>query len=270
MQVSTAVTPQYDRVATQRMFNDLAVDLSRHDAKLEGMVRSGNSVGAGWEEWFDATSNRLLVGRDAYLALNPHDVELSTRLGTVLIDFTQNGGRIASAQDRRATLGHGWADALDGTIDAVQEAANRLYGSAAPVPVPGDPMGRPPLPPAPSTPVGVIDAARAAYDLVQQSLDEIHRVPPADRGSAATKETRVRAYDLNKQAQLLLEQHFGTADAATVSQLRTADASLEDASWQLTNQPSPDGRFTGVDIPGAVRDSRAALDVLGELGAIGG
>jgi hypothetical protein len=66
-------------------------------------------------------------------------------------------------------------------------------------------------------------------------------------------------------AQQVLEQHFQGEDAAVTSALRTADAHLEDANWQLAKKPSPDGRFNGVDIPGALRDSQAAVDLLDQL-----
>ncbi|MCW2923072.1 MAG: hypothetical protein JWM98_476, partial [Thermoleophilia bacterium] len=85
------------------------------------------------------------------------------------------------------------------------------------------------------------------------------------QGSEGTKDARIAAFHLNTSAQALLEPHFTGTDAATLSVLRTADASLEDAAWQLAKKPSPDGRFNGVDIPGALADTQAALTALQRL-----
>jgi hypothetical protein len=66
-------------------------------------------------------------------------------------------------------------------------------------------------------------------------------------------------------AQAALEPHFAGESAGVTSTLRSADAHLEDANWQLAKKPSPDGRFTGVDVPGALRDSQAAVELLTKL-----
>ncbi|MCW2921098.1 MAG: hypothetical protein JWL76_972 [Thermoleophilia bacterium] len=266
MQLTSVPAANYDRVGTQRLLNDLAIDLSRHDAQLESMVRTGNTVGSGWGEWFDRTSHTLLAGRDAYVALNPQDGELAARLGTELIDFTQNGGRIASAQDRGTSLGRGWDDALDSTISVVQEAVNRLYGSN---PTPPAPPVTPPAPPVTPPSNGgsgevIRDAAQAAK-LVRRSLETIRQLPTEDTGTAGTKDARIAAYNLNMDAQKLIEPYFNAGDEFVTSQLRSADASLEDANWQLAKKPSPDGRFNGVDIPGAQRDTDAAAVTLEKL-----
>ena len=266
MQLTSVPTATFDRVGTQRLLNALAIDLSRHDAQLESMVRTGNTVGDGWGEWFDRTSHTILAGRDAYVALNPQDAELSARLGSELIDFTQNGGRIASAQDRNTSLGQGWGSALDSTISVVQEAANRLYGTGPTPPVtpPAPPTPGVPAPPTPGSGEVVRDAAEAAK-LVRRSLETIRQLPTDDAGTAGTKDARIAAYNLNMDAQKLIEPYFNAGDEFVTSQLRSADASLEDANWQLAKKPSPDGRFNGVDIAGAQRDTDAAAVTLEKL-----
>jgi hypothetical protein len=237
-----------DRTATQRLFNDFAIELTRHDVKLEDMVRSGNTVGNGWGDWFDNASRTLLQGRDAYAAINPRDTQMVARLGENLLDLASNGGRIASAEDRRATLGRGWSSVLDSTIASVQEAASRLYNA----PNPGNGGS------------AVADASRAA-ELVRRSIDTIRTLPINDRGSESTKATRLAAYDMNMQAQRLIEPHFNGSDQWFGSQLRSADRLLTDANWQLARTPSPDGRFNGVDVRGALRDTQSALDKLDRL-----
>jgi hypothetical protein len=115
-----------DRIATQRFLNDLAVDISSHDAQLEAMVSNGNTVGNGWGAWFDRASHRMLEGRDAYAALRPQDTQLIARLGEELIDMSQNGGRIASAEEDGNSLAYGWRTALDDAIKVTRQAADNL------------------------------------------------------------------------------------------------------------------------------------------------
>lgn len=112
---------------------------------------------------------------------------------------------------------------------------------------------------------GVAQAAQAAALLARQSLDTIRSLPLDDRGSDATKQARIAAFHLNMAAQAQLEPLFTTTTPDVISKLRTADAYLEDANWQLAKKPSPDGRFTGVDIPGARRDTEAAIALLEQL-----
>ncbi len=253
MQLSATHTgPMPGRTDTQRRLNDLAMSMTRSDAQLTDAVRNRNRIGAGWDDWFEQTARTLLDVRDQYGMLNPTDNELFQQLGQDALDLSSSSGTLLSAYKAGRTFGSGWDTTLDRKIEHVRLAADRLYD----VPNPGT--------------GGVTDAARAARDLVSRSLDVIRSIPADDRGSSATKQARLDAFGFNKQAQELLEPHFGTNDPQLQSQLRTADAHLEDAAWQLAKKPSPDGRFNGVDIPGATRDTEAALDVLGELAAIGG
>jgi hypothetical protein len=119
-----AVAP--DRIATQRLLNDLAIDLTSHDAQITSMVNNGNTVGRGWDSWFDNAAHRLLAGRDAYVALRPADAGIAAAMGEELIDLGQNGGRIASAYENGSTLASGWRNALDDAIGVVRQAANNL------------------------------------------------------------------------------------------------------------------------------------------------
>ena len=130
-----------------------------------------------------------------------------------------------------------------------------------------DPFPPPPPPPPPPAPPKLRDDVSAAIEQVKASIEKINTVPVTDKGDASTKDARIAAYNLNMDAQKYLERQFLREDqpADVVSQLRTADAKLEDANWQLAKKPSPDGRFTGVDIPGAMRDSNAAVDILTKL-----
>src|SRR5690606_38928980 len=94
---------------------------------------------------------------------------------------------------------------------------------------------------------------------------ELRKVPVDDRGDESTKPLRAAALNYNLDAQRLLEQHFGIEDRAVAAKLETADSLLQDANWQVARKPSPDGRFNGVDIPGALRDAQAAAQTLNTL-----
>jgi hypothetical protein len=63
------------------------------------------------------------------------------------------------------------------------------------------------------------------------------------------------------------DRHRTVDDASLVepevsSHIHQADARLEDAGWQLARKPSPDGRFNGIDLPGALRDTVEAAATL--------
>lgn len=147
---------------------------------------------------------------------------------------------------------------------------------AAPVP----PSGAVPPPGAPPTtsrpPLGGISATfvtdlTESSRLIGRAVEMLDTVPRDDVGSEATKDLRIRIYKTNMAAQKRIEQQIGAGNPdAVLSELRRADASLEDANWQLARKPSPDGRFNGVDIPGAIRDTSEGARILNELLATAG
>jgi hypothetical protein len=127
-------------------------------------------------------------------------------------------------------------------------------------------------PPPPLTGVSatlVTDLPEASR-LVSRASEMLDTVPRDDVGSDATKDLRIRIYKTNMAAQKRIEQQFDGNPAEVQSDLRKADAFLEDANWQLAKKPSPDGRFNGVDIPGAIRDTAEGARVLNELLAAAG
>lgn len=99
---------------------------------------------------------------------------------------------------------------------------------------------------------------KQAAKLIKQSYETIQTVPSDDFGDEGTKQARLSAFHVNRAAQDLIEQYFDSASPDVASALHTVDADLEDAAWQLARKPSPDGRFNGVDIPGALADTKAA------------
>ncbi len=112
----------------------------------------------------------------------------------------------------------------------------------------------------------VVDLTEASR-LAARAVDMLARVPADDRGSAATKDLRIRIFKTDMAAQERLERQLRAAgnDSSVVSDLRHADALLEDANWQLAKKPSPDGRFNGVDIPGAAQDLRDGVEIINAL-----
>ncbi len=149
----------------------------------------------------------------------------------------------------------------------------------SPVGVP--PAGPPTAPPTPPTlpPTTTLTGVSANFvvDLTESSrlaakaVEMLGTVPLDDTGSEATKDIRIRVFKTNLAVQKRLEKQLAeTNPEAVVSELRKADAYLEDANWQLAKKPSPDGRFNGVDVPGAVRDTAEGARIINELLAAAG
>ncbi len=107
-------------------------------------------------------------------------------------------------------------------------------------------------------------ALGAADSRIGRSIGQLLSVAKGSEASEPFMSFRKEARTLNLAAQEQLETLFTRKGVpkAVVSALRSADASLEDATWQIVGKPSPDGRFNGVDIPGAIRDTRDAIKLL--------
>jgi hypothetical protein len=248
-------------------FSDIATKLTSSNETIAKMVADRSPVGTGWSPHLNALAGRLQLARDGFLQARPDESDLGARLGASVIRLAEASGSMSVMARQRATLSEGWTTYLDGAIADAKAAAAMLAPDA-----PGkDPAGSHPTPPPATSPLTAQAAedVRRAAGLVQQSIDRIRAVPMTDRGDESTKDARIGAFQDNKAAQESIERHFQGQPADVTSQLRAADANLEDAAWQLAKKPSPDGRFTGVDIPGALRDSEAALTTLEQLLAPG-
>ncbi len=165
-----------------------------------------------------------------------------------------------------AIVGGSWA-LVDGVIRDVQ--AVRPKPPIDPKP-PVDP--RPPVEPKPPVdpkpPVSsrtLVEDVTEGLRLASEAARIISTVSPTDKGDESSKAVRIKAFKTNMAAQERLERQMQSTPADVVSTLRAADASLEDANWQLAKKPSPDGRFNGVDVPGAARDTQKAVDLLDTL-----
>jgi hypothetical protein len=133
----------------------------------------------------------------------------------------------------------------------------------------GPPGGPPAAPSGPSPGVSstlVVDLTEASR-LAARAVEMISILPAGDTGSETTKDLRLRIYSTNMAAQSRLERQFDVSgnDSSVLSALRQADAYLEDSNWQLALKPSPDGRFTGVDVPGALRDASEGARIIADL-----
>jgi hypothetical protein len=167
--------------------------------------------------------------------------------------------KLDAASGIQAIVGGNWA-LVDGMVRDV--AAVRPKPPVDPKP-PIDP--KPPVDPNPPVSRGVVEDVTEGLRLSREAARIITTIPQADTGTDATKDARIKAFNTNMAAQKRIEAQFGVADEGVVSALRAADASLEDANWQLAKKPSPDGRFNGVDVPGALRDTERAVELLDEL-----
>lgn len=258
-----AATP--DVVALAKQFTDIATRLTASDATITTMVSDRSTVGAGWGPHLATIAGEIQLARDGFLALKPKDGdELGAKLGTDVLKLSEAAGSLTVMARQRTTLSDGWSTFLDAAIADATAAAALIAPATPPTPPTTPPATPPGLDPKVATDVN------NAFALVQQSIEKIRTVPATDKGDASTKDARIAAYNLNMEAQKVLEGHFQGADAGLTSALRGADAHLEDANWQLARKPSADGRFNGVDIPGALRDSQAAADALVKLVNPGG
>ncbi|MCW2921097.1 MAG: hypothetical protein JWL76_971 [Thermoleophilia bacterium] len=257
-----------DLASIAKQFTDIATKLTASDATITTMVTDRSTVGAGWGPHLATIAGEFQLARDGFLALAPKDsAELGAKLGADVLKLSEAAGSLSVMARQRATLSEGWSTFLDTAIADATAAATLLVPPAAPDKPATPPSG--PTPPAgpvkPALDPHVALDVNKAFALVQQSIAKIRTVPTSDKGDASTKDARIAAFNLNMEAQKVLEGHFSTGEAGLTSALRGADAHLEDANWQLAKKPSPDGRFNGVDIPGALRDSQAAADALVKL-----
>jgi hypothetical protein len=254
-----------DLGALAKTFTDLAKDLTGSDETITSMVAGRNPVGDGWGPHLSSLADRLQLARDGFVAAKPAD-ELVAKLGKDVIKLAEASGSLSIMARQRATLSEGWSAFLDTAIADATAAAAALTPADPTPPTPPNNPPAPPTPPAkPALPAGVATDVGRAIGLINQSISKIRTVPVSDHGDASTKDARIAAFNLNMEAQKSLEAHFQGEDEGITSALRGADAYLEDANWQLAKKPSPDGRFNGVDIPGALRDSQSAVDALTKL-----
>ncbi|MCW2923083.1 MAG: hypothetical protein JWM98_487 [Thermoleophilia bacterium] len=209
--------------------------------------------------------------------LTPLEDDAHPKFGFVSKSADRWGGRDDSARtghveiDPRsgveAIVGATWAF-VNGRLQAV--TPSRPQPPVPPTQPPTNPPTNPPVPPTqpPTNPGGrtLVEDVTEAARLATAAAGLVGQVPADDHGDESTKELRIKAYKTNMAAQARLETQFDANNTASVvSTLRTADASLEDANWQLAKKPSPDGRFNGVDQPGALRDTQRAVDLLNGL-----
>lgn len=282
----TTIAPQQQYAPLISRLNDLSIDLAKSDGQLEDAELRGNRVGSGWDDWMDSTSRDLLQVRDEFSVVRPDRRDIIDALGFEVRDIAASGGQLGANYRNNQTFGSGWGQLLDSTLETVRSATNALLSAPGPIPgqpfppapqpspqppYPTPPTPQPTHPTPPAPPVGggnvpnlIPDVQRAA-GLVQKSLDLILKVP-AERGAdESTKPLRKEAYDMNRAAQAVLEPLFEKTSGFTHQNLRAADASLEDVTWQLIGKPSPDGRFNGVDINGAIDNTRQAVALLAQV-----
>lgn len=250
------VTPTPDVSALRATFTTLADDLARSDETLAKMVADHSTVGDGWSPHLSGLAARLQGARDGFLAARPADSEVGATLGKDVLRLAEAAGSLSVMARQRTTLSDAWSSFLDSAIADARGAAELLA---------------PPKPPDPKLPVSSLRGdMRSAAVLVDRTIQSIRSVPAGDAGSAATKDARLAAFNLDTAAQRLLEAHFTGESTEVTSQLHAADASLEDVNWQLQKQPSADGRFHGVDQAGALRDALAAISALLKLATAAG
>jgi len=118
-----------------------------------------------------------------------------------------------------------------------------------------------------------VDAVELAMGRLDESMTTIRglvashgdEAPDSVNFLEASKGERIRAYHLNMAGQELLGGVKRSGPRAVGDVIDSARQRMMDANWQLAKRTSPDRRFTGVDLDGALRDSQAAVDLLRPL-----
>jgi hypothetical protein len=125
----------------------------------------------------------------------------------------------------------------------------------------------------------LLDDVGVAISRVDETIGRIEQLIGAhgtgtmdDATLAVSKDARLGVRTVNLEAQARIQPHMDdrSLHASITSRLSNADATLEDVNWQVAKKPSPDGRFNGVDLNGALRDARAASSILSELAPAAG
>lgn len=127
------------------------------------------------------------------------------------------------------------------------------------------PAGASVVEPAAAPPDSALIAGLTEADRLLDKDLKILKTIPADKATdGAYTPVRKQVYDTNMAAQQQLEQQFQRPgiDPDAVSHMRRADANLEDANWQVVPKVSPDGRFHGIDIPGAIASTTEAKQIV--------
>lgn len=265
--------PRTQQAATE-LFQTVIADMTSANQQLEGLSNSNSFPTTEWVQRVDMIAAGLDSARMGLSMLRPDAADLVVGLGRDVRHIAKDAGILQDMSNHRHTF-ENWNNTFDVAIGNAQRAVQLLGANGSgdhKLPPAGD-GGDAPVPPTdgPEGPVRpgqspeFVRDVQQAVNLIGESVGALRQLPQTDTGSEATKQARISAYHVNRSAQDLLEKYFDTATPDVASSLHVADASLEDAAWQMAKKPSPDGRFNGVDLPGAIADSEAAADALAQL-----
>ncbi|MCW2974232.1 MAG: hypothetical protein JWN72_2505 [Thermoleophilia bacterium] len=294
--------PRTTQAATD-LFQTVVTDMTSANQQLEDVSGTNTFPSIDWVKRVDLIAAGLDSARMGLSLLRPDAADLVVALGRDVRHIAKDAGILQDMSNHRHTF-ENWNNTFDVAIGNAQRAVQLLAsrdgddklppdsdepkrpdtgdrlpqgpsvpgGGGGDVPAPGDEDGQsvPPtdVPQGPARPGQSPEFVRdvqQAVSLIGESVGALRGLPQEDTGSEGTKQARISAFHVNRSAQDLLEKYFDTATPEVASTLHTADASLEDAAWQMAKKPSPDGRFNGVDLPGAIADSEAAAQALAQL-----
>ncbi len=252
---------------------------SESDEAYLPLRKEARTLNLAAQEQLEAHFSRTKLPKGVLSALRSADASLEDAtwqiVGKPSPDGRFNGldiqGAIDSERTARTTLRKLATEYEIDLGDATEPTPDVPKPEPSPSPSPGPSPGPDPNPsPGPSpTPLPGVDPiiarnVKAALKYLATSESSLASIPNDAQEAETWLPTRKSARQDNLDAQKLLEDRF--LDPKTpqnvVSTLRRADATLEDVTWQIVGKPSPDGRFKGVDIPGALRDTRDAIKLL--------
>ena len=125
-----------DLPALQKLFTDVAAQLTTSDETITKMVTDRSTVGAGWGQHLASIAGRLQGARDTFMLARPAEAELRAKLGVDVLRLAEAAGSLGMMARQRSTLSEGWSAFLDTAIaDATAAAALLAPPKADPAPV---------------------------------------------------------------------------------------------------------------------------------------
>lgn len=130
-----------------RRFNDLAMDLSRHDSQLERLENTNRYPDRSWGDWFKETARRFDDARTELIVHKPISGQGAFELQKAVLNLAADGGTLHNMANHNSTFGSGWGSTLNGAINAARHAADWVNRDPNPNPNPYPPNNPPYYPP---------------------------------------------------------------------------------------------------------------------------
>lgn len=122
----TAVTAP-ERAALAQAFNNLAIEMSNVDGKMERNANSGNTVAPEWSSRFQGLAAEMSHLRDQFDLVRPGDGALSSSLSNDVLSLSFLAGRLDTMVRAGHTYAGYWGTVMDAPIADAKAAATALF-----------------------------------------------------------------------------------------------------------------------------------------------